>query len=102
MNTLLPIAPAAPAASVTLTPDRILDTPLNQLLADLNVDLYDSTIDDRSFFGAVVQRKGGQLALAMPAGRSELEHDTVARYLLAQVFDVDLPQLPEPFVTTEI
>ena len=100
MNTLLPIAPAAPAASVT--PDRILDTPLPQLLADLNVDLYDSTIDDRSFFGAVVQRKSGQLALAMPAGRSELEHDTVARYLLAQVFNVDLPKLEAPFVTSEM
>lgn len=92
---------AAPASSVTRA--RILDTPLPQLLADLDVDVYASSIEDRAFFGAVVQRKSGQLALAMPTGRSELEHDTVARYLLAQVFGVDLPQLPAPFVTaTEI
>lgn len=92
---------AAPASSVTRA--RILDTPLPRLLADLDVDVYASSITDRAFFGAVVQRKSGQLALAMPPDRSDLEHDTIARYLLAQAFDVDLPQLPAPFVTaTEI
>jgi len=89
---------AIPASSVT--PDRLLDAPLPQLLDDLRVGLVDSSIPDRDFFGAVVQRKSGELLLAMPTGRSELEHDTVARYLLAQVFDVDLPKLPAPFVTT--
>ncbi|MEU0818904.1 hypothetical protein [Streptomyces mirabilis] len=85
-----------------ISPTRLLDTPLPQLLNEASVILVDSSITDRGFFGAVVQRKGGELLLAMPAGRSELEHDTVARYLLAQVFDVDLPQLPAPFVTSEI
>lgn len=60
-----------------------------------------SSIADREFFGAVVQRKSGELYLTMPVGRSELEHDTVARYLIAQVFDVGLPELPEPFTTRE-
>lgn len=91
-------APSRPA----LTVDRIFDAPLPQLLADTGVEIYDSSITDRSFFGAVVERKNGDLALAMPPGRSELEHDTMARYLLAQVFDVDLPKLPPPFTTTEI
>jgi len=96
--TLAPETSAAPAASVT--PDRILDAPLSQLLTETGVELIDSSISDREFFGAVVQRKNGELLLTMPTGRSELEHDTVARYLLAQVFDVELPQLPPPFVTT--
>lgn len=78
---------------------EILDTPLDELLTGLDVDLFDSTIPDRTFFGAVV-RKGGQLYLTMPPNRSELEHDTVARYLIAQAFDVDLPDLPPPFITT--
>lgn len=78
----------------------LFDAPLPQLLAALDVELVDSSITDRTFFGAVVQRNTGEMLLAMPAGRSELEHDTVARYLLAQVFDVDLPKLPAPFVTT--
>jgi hypothetical protein len=85
-----------------ISPTRLLDTPLPQLLDEASVILVDSSITDRGFFGAVVQRKSGEIILSMPAGRSELEHDTVARYLLAQVFDVDLPQLPAPFVTTEI
>jgi hypothetical protein len=81
---------------------EILDTPLPRLLADTGVEMVDSSIADREFFGAVVQRRSGELLLAMPAGRSEMEYDTVARYLLAQVFDVDLPQLPRPFTTTRI
>lgn len=91
-----------PATPATPSPDRLLDAPLNDLLAETGAELVDSSITDRTFFGAAVQRKSGGLVLAMPTGRSEMEHDTVARYLLAQVFDVDLPQLPEPFMTTAI
>ncbi|WP_112468624.1 hypothetical protein [Streptomyces triticisoli] len=47
------------------------------------------------------RRKNGDRLSTVPAGRGELEHDTMARYLLAQVFDVDMP-LSAPFVTTEI
>jgi hypothetical protein len=84
------------------TADYLLDAPLADLLAESRVQLVDSSISDRTFFGAVIQHRDGDLVLAMPTGRSELEHDTVARYLLAQVFDVDLPQLPAPFVTSEM
>lgn len=86
--------------AVSVTPDRILDAPLDDLLAETGAEIVDSQIPDRDFFGAVVRSKNGDLLLAMPTGRSELEHDTVARYLLAQVFDVDLPKLPAPFLTT--
>ncbi len=104
MNTLLRKAAHAPASSATpaLSPERVLDAPLADLLAELDVEVVASSITDRGFFGAVVQCKSGETYLSMPRGRSELEHDTVARYLIAQVFDVDLPQLPEPFATTAI
>ena len=104
MNTLLRKAAHAPAsyATVRLTPDRVLDAPLPDLLAEAGVEIVASSITDVGFFGAVVQRKSGGTYLSMPSGRSELEHDTVARYLIAQAFDVGLPQLPEPFVTTAI
>lgn len=88
--------------ALPLSPDHLLDAPLPQLLAETGVEVIDSGIPDSGFFGAVVQRKNGDVILAMPTGRSELEHDTMARYLLAQVFDVDLPKLPAPFVTTEV
>ncbi|GAA2192772.1 hypothetical protein [Streptomyces bangladeshensis] len=91
---------ATPAPIVS--PDHLLDAPLDDLLTETGVEIVDSTITDADFFGAVVQHKSGRLLLAMPTGRSELEHDTVARYLLAQVFHVDLPKLPAPFETTEL
>ncbi|MFF2852639.1 hypothetical protein ACFVT5_41060 [Streptomyces sp. NPDC058001] len=77
-------------------------TPLPRLLVETGVELFESSITDANFCGAVVQRKKGGILLSMPTGRSELETDTVARYLIAQVFDVDLPDLPPPFRTTEI
>jgi len=80
---------------------EILDTPLPDLLAETGVELFDSSISDSGFCGAVVQRKKGGIVLAMPTGRSETETDMVARYLLAQVFDVDLSEPPPPFTTTE-
>lgn len=85
-----------------LSPDHLLDAPLGDLLAETRTEIIDSSIADAEFFGAVIQRKSGEVYLTMPVGRSELEHDTVARYLLAQVFNVDLPKLPSPFITTEI
>jgi hypothetical protein len=100
VTTVLPAPTSSAAASVT--PDRLLDAPLPDLLAETGVELFDSSISDAEFFGAVVQHKTGEIILAMPTGRSELEHDTMARYLLAQVFDVDLPKLPAPFTTTEL
>jgi hypothetical protein len=90
------------SVALSLSPTQVLDASLDDLLATAGVEIVDSSIADRGFFGAVVQRKSGETYLAMPTGRSELEHDTVARYLIAQAFGVDLPQLPPPFQTTEI
>lgn len=86
----------------TITAAHLLDAPLPQLLDALDVELHDSSVSDAGFFGAVVERRDGQLILAMPVGRAVFERDTVARYLLAQAFDVDMPALPAPFVTSEI
>ncbi|MDR3080389.1 MAG: hypothetical protein LBV60_05570 [Streptomyces sp.] len=95
------------AAPARLTPpalsaDRLLDTPLPQLLKEHGVTLDASTITDPTFVGAFIERHDGSRVLSMPTGRTWLEHDTVARYLLAQALDVDLPKLPAPFVTSEI
>jgi len=104
MNTLLRKAAYAPASYATpaLSPSRLLDAPLPDLLAEFDVEIVPSSITDAGFFGAVVQRKSGETYLAMPSGRSELEHDTIARYLIGQAFGVGLTQLPEPLVATEI
>ncbi len=100
MNTLAPDAVASPAVSVT--PARLLDTQLTELLAELGVDLFDSSITDPSFVGALVQRRDGCRVLSMPAGRPAWERDTVARALLADAFGVELGPLPEPYQITEV
>jgi hypothetical protein len=82
--------------------DHLMDTPLPVLINELGVTLIDTDIDDADFFGAVVQVKTGELLLSLPAGRTELEHDTMARYLLAQILGVDVAPLPAPLTTTEV
>ncbi|MBD9729194.1 hypothetical protein PV755_39675 [Streptomyces caniscabiei] len=82
--------------------EHLMDAPLPVLINELGVTLIDSEITDREFFGAVVQRKTGELLLTMPRNRSELEHDTVARYLLAQALGVKVPDMPAPIATTRI
>jgi hypothetical protein len=78
-----------------LSPAHLLDAPLPQLLAELDAELYDSSITDADFFGAAILRGGGRFALAMPRGRDEFERDTVARMLLGMVLHVEMAPLPE-------
>ncbi|MGW1949096.1 hypothetical protein ACWCRC_32835 [Streptomyces sp. NPDC001940] len=92
----------ATAVRIAPSPDRLLDAPLAELLTETGVEVIDSPIRHRGFYGAVVQLQTGELLLSMPPGRDESEHDIAARYLLAQVFDVDLPELQVPFTTSEI
>jgi hypothetical protein len=40
-------------------PDYLPDTPLPQLLNALNVELVDSSIQDATFFGALVEHRDG-------------------------------------------
>ncbi|MFD4551689.1 hypothetical protein [Streptomyces sp. NPDC058466] len=89
---------AMPALSV----DHLMDAPLDELIAELGVTYKDAPIDDAAFTGyAWVDSRG--VILAMPTGRSELEHDVMARYLIGQAFNVDdLPPLPDLFKVVDV
>ncbi|MEV8548349.1 hypothetical protein AB0L04_00640 [Streptomyces glaucescens] len=76
--------------------DHLLDAPLPQLLAELDVELVDSSITDATFFGALVERRDGSRILSMPVGRSVFERDTAARMLLAEGLGLDAPPVPAP------
>lgn len=78
-------------APPALSTDHLLDAPLDELLAELDVELTDSSITDAGFFGALVERRDGSRLLAMPVGRSAFERDTAARMLLAEGFGLDAP-----------
>lgn len=76
------VAPVLPPPA--LSADYLLDTPLPQLLERLGIELVDSSITDRTFFGALLERRDGSRVLSMPVGRSSFERDTAARMLLAE------------------
>ena len=89
-------------ARPALSTDHLLDAPLPQLLAELDVELVDSSITDAGFFGALVERGDGSRLLSMPPGRSDFERDTAARMLLAERFDIDAPPVPAPLAVSRI
>jgi hypothetical protein len=74
----------------------LLDAPLPQLLAELDVELVDSSIADAGFFGALVECRDGSRVLSMPVGRSAFERDTAARMLLAEGLGLEAPPVPAP------
>jgi len=86
----------------TITPARLLNAPLDDLLLELDVKLHLSQITDSGFIGALVQLPDGTLVLSMPPGRPRLERDTVARAMLGQVIGVPLGPLPELYQLTEL
>jgi hypothetical protein len=82
------------------TTDYLLDTPLPQLLAENRVELVDSSITDRTFFGAFVECRDGSRILSMPPGRSAFERDTAARMLLADGLGLEASPVPAPLAVT--
>lgn len=79
-----------------------MDAPLLELVDELHVELIEAGITDAGFTGyAYCDRYG--VTVALPPGRSELEHDCIARFLIGTVFHVDgMPPLPEPFQVTDM
>ena|SRR5690242_2150760 len=94
-------APCLPARR-SITPARLLDAPLDELLLDLDVQLHLSSITDPGFIGALLELPDGTLVLSMPPGRPRLERDCVARAMLGRVAGVPLGRLPAVYELTEV
>jgi hypothetical protein len=89
--------------SVAQTPCvDLVETPLPQLLAEFGVELVDSTITDRTYFGAFVEHRDGSRVLSMPPGRPEFERDTAARMLLAEGLGLQAPPVPAPLAVSRV
>ncbi|MFC8128115.1 hypothetical protein [Streptomyces sp. NPDC057302] len=94
-------APAPDVSQVALSPERLLDTPLLDLLAEVDITLEESSITDPGFTGAAVVTQD-RVVLAMRSGQPDWERDNVARALLSRVLNVPLASLPEPYRITEV
>ncbi|MEU2617560.1 hypothetical protein ABZ642_05235 [Streptomyces sp. NPDC007157] len=88
-------------AQKALSPQHLLDAPLPELLAELDVTLGESSITDPSFTGAAVVTQD-RVILSMRPGQPDSERDAVARALLGRVLDVPLSPLPEPHRMSEV
>ncbi|MEU0674996.1 hypothetical protein ABZ330_19275 [Streptomyces sp. NPDC006172] len=88
-------------AQKVLSPQRLLDAPLPELLAELDVTLDESSIIDPSFSGAAFVTRD-RVILSMRPGQPDSERDAVARALLGHVLDVPLSPLPDPYRISEV
>lgn len=85
-----------------LSVEHLMDTPLLQLVDELGVNLTESAITEAGFTGYVYADRRG-VTVALPPGRSDLEHDCAARYLIGRAFHVDgLSSLPDLFRVLDI
>lgn len=94
--------PKAPATPVT-TPivDHLMDTPLDDLLAEFGVEV--SVLEtDPGFTGGAYVRADGSLLFVRPAGRPVVEWELMARAMLGQALRVPLPPLPGLYELTEV
>ncbi|AZM54015.1 hypothetical protein DMA15_16735 [Streptomyces sp. WAC 01529] len=88
-------------AQKVLSPQHLLETPLPELLAELDVTLDQSSITDPRFTGAAFVAQD-RLFLSMRPGQPDSERDAVARALLGRVIGVPLSPLPEPYRMSEV
>lgn len=95
------LAPRPGPLNAVPTPDRILNAPLPQLLAEHDVDVVEIEAAP-GFTGGTFQRPDGSLLFVRPAGRPVAEWEITARALLGRALRVALPPLPAPFEVTEV
>lgn len=87
----------AQSAIAQPTADHVLNAPLEQLLAEFNVEVIDYPTVERGFKGATAVRPNGAVAFYLPTGRPRAEREIVARSMLGETLHVELPDLPDPF-----
>lgn len=94
--------PQPSASATSVTPDRLMDAPLPDLLAELGVALSVIPIEDPTFCGYILARGERVDTVVVSSTWSELVQDSMARAMLGVALRVPLPPLPEPFAVTEL
>ncbi|WP_406360315.1 hypothetical protein OID55_10910 [Streptomyces sp. NBC_00715] len=86
------------AFAVKPTVDHLMDAPLDDLLAEFDVEQVTVTsIPDPAFTGYMTVGKSGRLLLASPPARPQAEREITVRGMLGAALGVTLPDLPDPF-----
>ncbi|MGX1254140.1 hypothetical protein RKD48_006651 [Streptomyces ambofaciens] len=95
------LAQARPDAQQNPTPERLMNAPLDALLAEFDVDVTEIEADP-GFTGGTFRRPDGSLLFVKPAGRPVAEWELMARAMLGRALRVQLPPLPSLYELTEL
>jgi hypothetical protein len=95
------LAQACPGAQQQTSPERILNAPLDALLAEHGVEVVEVEAEP-GFTGGTFARSDGSLLFVRPAGRPAAEWEITARALLGRALRVALPPVSAPFEVTEL
>ncbi|MFJ6579276.1 hypothetical protein ACIQMY_25355 [Streptomyces sp. NPDC091368] len=82
------------SSSSTLTVDRLLTTPLPELLAEANAEIVDAPSEFDAFEGVALKPYVGPIQVFLPKARSAAHRDAMARLVVGQLFGTDLSPLP--------
>ncbi|MGW9024793.1 hypothetical protein ACWGQ5_11260 [Streptomyces sp. NPDC055722] len=86
--------------SVKPSADRVLNAPLDELLAEFDIELTIVAIDEPDFTGIAIVKRD-KVRYILPAGRPDAEREIVVRSMLGHTLHVELPDLPEPYQLSE-
>lgn len=82
------------------TAEHLMDSPLEQLLAEFDIEVSVYAIDEPEFTGIAIV-KADKVRYILPANRPDAEREIVVRAMLGQTFRVELPDLPAPYQLSE-
>ncbi|MGW3024802.1 hypothetical protein [Streptomyces sp. NPDC001221] len=85
---------------VGLTPEQVIDLPMDELLTHVNGRLDTTEINEAGFFGYVTVTASGRITIYTPAGLDDDIRDAAIRYLITTHLGLSTHLLPDFLVAT--
>ncbi|GHF76932.1 hypothetical protein ACFFSH_39900 [Streptomyces filamentosus] len=84
-----------PATENSLTPARLLSTPLADLLAEVDAEVTEAPSEyGDAFEGVFIKPYIGPIQIVLPKARNAAHRDVMARVLVGRLLGTDLAPLP--------
>ncbi|MGQ5580355.1 hypothetical protein [Streptomyces sp. ECR3.8] len=96
------LASSTALASSPLTPEQVCDLPMDDLLAQVNVQLAATEINEPGFFGYVAIHASGSSTIYLPSQAGDLERDIATRFLIATHLGLPTDLFPDVLKATVI
>jgi len=86
--------------STQLTPEQVCDLPMGDLLAQVDVTLDTTEINEPKFFGYIAIHDSGRATVYLPSQASDLQRDIAARFLITQYLGLPTHLFPDVLQVT--